>query len=68
MAKHPYSEVEVAEWRKQHRVFIYFNMDDSNFMVPKSYGFGKTFNWANPVSWVITVVLIAFIVWRLIHG
>jgi uncharacterized membrane protein len=65
MAKHRYTEEEVAEWRKAHGSFLYFNKDDSNFMVPKAYGFGRTFNWANPVSWLVGAALAAFIIYML---
>jgi uncharacterized membrane protein len=65
MAKHKYSSEEIAEWRKTHGSFFYFNKDDSNFVIPKPYGFGRTYNWANPISWVIVAALIAFLVWAL---
>ena len=64
MAKHRYTAEEIAEWRKTHGGW-YVNKDDSNFMVPKLYGFGWTFNWANPISWVIAAALIALLVWSL---
>ena len=65
MAKHRYTAEEIAEWRKTHGSFIYFNRDDANFMVPKPYGFGRTYNWAHPGSWVAMAVLIAVIIWLL---
>lgn len=66
MAKHQYTPEEVAEWRKQHGSVAYFNKDDSNIMVPKAYGFGRTFNWAHPISWVVAAALIAFLTYTLI--
>jgi uncharacterized membrane protein len=66
MAKHKYTPEEIAEWRKTHGSnFFYFNKDDSNFMVPKPYGFGRTSNWAHPVSWVMGAAVIALIVYFL---
>ena len=65
MAKHKYTPEEVAEWRKTHGSFFYFNRDDTNIMVPKPYGFGRTSNWAHPVSWVFGAVAIALIVYWL---
>jgi uncharacterized membrane protein len=65
MAKHKYKPEEIAEWRKGHNSFFYFNKDDSNFMVPKLYGFGRTSNWAHPVSWVMGALVIALIVYFL---
>jgi uncharacterized membrane protein len=65
MEKHKYTDEEVAEWRKTHRSFLYFNKDDANYSVPKPYGFGRTPNWANPISWVMVAALIALIVYYL---
>jgi uncharacterized membrane protein len=65
MAKHRYTSEEVAEWRKQHGSFAYFNKDDANFMVPKAFGFGRTFNWAHPISWAVGALLAAFIAYAL---
>ncbi len=65
MAKHNYTSEEIAEWRKKHGSFIYFNRDDSSFMVPKPYGFGRTPNWAHPLSWLMGAAVIALIVYTL---
>lgn len=65
MSKHLYTHEEVAEWRKKHGSFVYFNKDDSNFMVPKSYGIGRTLNWAHPISWIIGAAILALIVYSL---
>ena len=69
MARRRWTIEEVTEWRKGHRNgFGYCNKEDSNIFVPKTYGFGWSMNWANPVSWVIIAVIIAFIVWRVAGG
>jgi uncharacterized membrane protein len=65
MAKHQYTAEEIAEWRKKHGRFFYFNRDDSNFMVPKLFGIGRTYNWANPISWIMAAALVAVIVYFL---
>jgi uncharacterized membrane protein len=43
---------------------FYYNKEDSNFLVPKAYGIGRTFNFANPISWVFILVIIGLIVFR----
>ena len=63
MDKHQYTDEEVADWRRTHRNFIYFNREDTNFTVPKAYGYGKTFNYANPVSWVFLAIIMAILVY-----
>lgn len=65
MAKHQYTTEEIAEWRKKHGSFAYFNKDDSRFLVPKAYGLGRTFNWAHPASWVLGAAILALIVYTL---
>jgi uncharacterized membrane protein len=65
MAKHRYSAEEIAEWRKKHGSFMYFNRDDANFMVNKPYGYGRSYNWAHPLSWVFAAILAAFIIYML---
>jgi uncharacterized membrane protein len=65
MAKHPYTPEEVADWRKQHGSFIYFNRDDSNFLVTKPFGYGRSYNWAHPLSWIFALILAAVIVYML---
>lgn len=67
MAKHQYTEEEIAEWRKKHGSCVYINKDDANFFVPKAFGFGRTFNWAHPVSWIVGAAVIALIVYRLLQ-
>jgi uncharacterized membrane protein len=65
MAKHKYTPEEITEWRKTHKNLFYINKDDSNFMVPKPYGFGRTPNWAHPASWVLGAAIIALLVYTL---
>ena len=65
MAKHRYSQDEVAAWRKKRGSFIYFNRDDSNFLVPKPFGIGRTFNWAHPLSWLVGIAVLALIIYTL---
>jgi uncharacterized membrane protein len=69
MARHKYTKEEVAEWRKKHGSFVYFNKDDSNFVVPKPYyAFGVTLNWAHPFSWLIGAAVLALIIYTLFFG
>jgi len=65
MAKHRYTPEEVAEWRKEHGRFFYFNKDDTNYSVQKLYGFGNTLNCAHPFAWVIGAAVLALIVYML---
>lgn len=32
---------------------FYFNKDDRRILVPKKIGFGRTLNFAHPVSWIM---------------
>ncbi len=63
MARRKWTNEEIGEYRKQNPG-LYFNKEDSNFLVPKSFGVGLTLNWANPISWVITLAIIGLIIWR----
>lgn len=65
MDKRRWTTEEIEEFRKEHGVGFYFNKEDSNLFVPKSYGFGRTLNWAHPVAWIIALVLVGFIAWSL---
>ena len=40
MARRKWTKEEISEYRKKNGVFFYFNKEDSNFIVPKVYGFG----------------------------
>jgi uncharacterized membrane protein len=63
MEKRKWTKEEIEEYRKTHGAFFYFNKEDSNFLVPKLYGFGRTINFANPFSWLLIAVLVGFILW-----
>ena len=62
MAKRKWTKNEIEEWRKEHRSVGYFNKEDSNIFVSRSYGFGLSPNWANPWAYVIIAVAIAIII------
>lgn len=63
MSKHRYSKEEIAEWRKEHKKVFYYNPEDSNFVIPKAYTMGFTFNWAHPLSWLVGAVIVALTVY-----
>jgi Predicted membrane protein len=65
MSKWKWTNDEIAEYRKNHTAFIYFNKEDLNFLVPKTYGVGWRFNWANPISWGFAVIVIGLFIWKL---
>ncbi len=65
MAKHKYTREEIAEWRQAHGNFFYFNTDDKNFVIPKAYTFGTTFNWAHPLAWIVGAAIIALLTYSL---
>ena len=64
MARRKWTREEIENYRKEHGRIGYFNREDSNLFVPKAYGFGRTLNWANPIFWIVILVVLAFIVWR----
>ncbi|WP_434509901.1 DUF5808 domain-containing protein [Desulfitobacterium sp. AusDCA] len=64
MARRKWTKEEIEEYRKIHGAFLYCNKEDSNILVPKAYGIGRTVNWANPVSWIFILAIIIFIVIR----
>lgn len=62
MSRHRWTNEEIAEYRKARGgLGAYFNRDDTRVIVPKAFGYGITFNWANPLSWLAVVALIAAI-------
>jgi uncharacterized membrane protein len=65
MAKHKYTPEEIEKWWKTHNSFIYFNRDDSNYIVPKPDGYGRTTNWAHPLSWVFAAIIVALFIYAL---
>jgi len=62
MSKRKWTNEEIEEYREAHGAFFYCNKEDSNFLVPKAFGFGRTVNWANPISWVFILAIIGFII------
>ncbi|MFC5449446.1 DUF5808 domain-containing protein [Paenibacillus aestuarii] len=64
MAKRRWTNEEVDAYRKTHGALFYYNKEDANVFVPKTFGFGFTLNWAHPLSWVTILVIIGVIVSR----
>jgi uncharacterized membrane protein len=64
MARRKWTKEEIKEYRKMQGTFFYCNKEDSNFLIPKAYGIGWTFNWANPISWVFILAIICVIAFR----
>jgi uncharacterized membrane protein len=64
MTRRKWTKEEIEEYRKVQGAFFYYNKEDSNFLVPKAFGIGRTVNWANPISWVFALAIIGFIVLR----
>lgn len=62
MARRKWTKREIEEYRKIQGPIYYFNKEDSNFLVPKEYGIGRSVNWANPISWVFGLVIIGLVV------
>jgi uncharacterized membrane protein len=62
MERRKWTNEEINEYRKEHGVFFYFNKEDANFFVPKALGIGMTVNFANPISWVIILVIIGVVI------
>ncbi len=55
---------EIEEYRRMHGVIVYFNKEDSNLFIPKSFGIGFTLNWGNPIAWLLilaTIGIVAFL-------
>jgi uncharacterized membrane protein len=63
MAKRKWTIDEIDKYRKEKKSLFYFNREDGNLIVPKAFGRGRTFNWANPLSWLFMVVLFLFLSW-----
>lgn len=64
MTKRKWTKEEIEEYRKEHGSF-YCNKEDSNVFVPKAYGIGFTVNWANPVTWIVCLIVIGIIMVRM---
>ena len=65
MARRKWTKEEIDDYRKMRGAFFYCNKEDSNFLVPKAYGVGWTFNWANTISLVFALFLIGVIIFRM---
>ena len=56
-------KVEIRDDDKHWKLgMFYYNPDDPAFIVEKRFGIGWTNNWARPISWVITIGFIVFII------
>ena len=64
MEKRKWTKEEIEAYRKANGRLLYFNREDSNLFVPKAYGYGRTFNWAHPVAWLLIAALVGLILWR----
>lgn len=64
MPRRKWTKEEIEEYRRLHGPLFYYNKEDANFFVPKAYGIGRTLNWANPISWVIILVIVGFVILR----
>lgn len=64
MVRRKWTKEQIEEYRKIQGAFFYCNKEDSNFLIPKAYGIGKTVNWANPISWFFALAIVGFIVLR----
>ncbi|MGA7158926.1 MAG: DUF5808 domain-containing protein [Acidobacteriaceae bacterium] len=52
----PYDSTPDARW---YGGIFYYNPSDAAILVPKRFGWGWTFNFARPASWIFLVALIA---------
>ncbi|MEH7414948.1 DUF5808 domain-containing protein [Neobacillus drentensis] len=64
MGKRKWSNKEIEEFRKRNGKFVYYNKEDANLFVPKALGFGWTLNWANPLSWLVILLIFGIIIFR----
>lgn len=65
MARRKYSDEEVRQWEEEHhQTVFYINSNDSNLFVRRYLltGRGWTVNLANPVAWIIVIVVVGLIV------
>jgi uncharacterized membrane protein len=57
------NEEDHWKWR-----FIYYNRDDKRIFLPKRTGLGITFNFAQPVSIILTLAILVFLLVIIIYG
>jgi uncharacterized membrane protein len=62
MARKKYTNEEIEQYRKENKSAFYVNPHDSNIMVPKKHGRGYSPNFANPIFWIASILLIALII------
>lgn len=62
MARRKCEKGKIEKYREIKCAFFYYNNEDSNLFVPKLYGIGWTVNWANPISWVIILIIIILVI------
>ncbi|MBP1964230.1 putative membrane protein [Paenibacillus aceris] len=43
---------------------FYFNPNNKSIIVPKRLGLGWTLNFAHPISWVIILIIVGFLIYR----
>lgn len=66
MAKRKWSRAEVEEYRKvNNSKYRYANKEDGNLFVRREYGYGWSFNWGNPNSYIISVLVGIYVVYNL---
>ncbi len=69
MKKRKWTDEEIESFHQEHGVvshFFYFNRADTNILVPRKIiglGRGLTFNWANPITWVVMAGVIGLLIW-----
>jgi len=58
MARRKWNEKEVRKYQEEHNSTFYFNKQDTNIFVKKyKQDFLPTFNFANPMAWIIILVI-----------
>ncbi len=59
--KRKWTEKEIRQWYQDTGRITYSNCLDQNVVVHKPNGLGWTVNWANPMSYLLQLVLAAVI-------
>ncbi|MEC0264811.1 DUF5808 domain-containing protein [Paenibacillus anseongense] len=51
--------------RKHYKLGIfYYNPDNKSIFVPKRLGLGWTINFARPISWMIILAIVGFVIFK----
>ncbi|BFT72639.1 DUF5808 domain-containing protein [Paenibacillus sp. P36] len=51
--------------RKHYKLGIfYYNPDNKSIFVPKRLGLGWTINFARPISWIIILAILGFVIFK----